>query len=142
MNAEYNFTGAARTRTINLGGPRGASAAQLAASARAERALRQAERDRARSATLVQAVWRGRTEARRLRAERAREFAAQQHVVQRYSAEPSSSQERQLAHVRWLRLLCAAKGAPEEGQLLRTWSETMVRDEGEWPLRTSSWEWH
>jgi len=141
MNAEYNFTGAARTRTINLGGPRGASAAQLAASARAERALRQAERDRARSATRVQAVWRGRTEARRIRAQRVKEFVAQQQVVLRHSAEPSSSEERQVAHVRWLRLLCASQGVPEEGQLLRVWSQTMLNDESEWPTWRRSCEW-
>lgn len=74
---EFNFTGNHRAqRNINLGGsrPTGPSAGQLAASARAERAERQAARAQNLAATRIQAAVRGRAEAGRTRAAFAQQF--------------------------------------------------------------------
>ncbi|CEH16441.1 hect-domain-containing protein [Ceraceosorus bombacis] len=73
---DYNFTGSLSQRRINLGGSNasGSSSAQIAASARADRAARQEIRRRESSALRLQAWWRACKCRREIRRECADEF--------------------------------------------------------------------
>ncbi|PWN54082.1 HECT-domain-containing protein [Violaceomyces palustris] len=130
---DYNFTGSSTPiRQINLGGPSGPTAAQLAAKARAERAERESNRKRHSSAKKIQSSYRGTAAAAKSRAELAFQF--QTRIEDATSAhglgdDPGRAVRSLLELTRLLVFSCRFKGQgykADEAERLMRWCDAVT----------------